>query len=191
MRLDIHGLITSDVAFWCGIFSTWRPSGNRVSKTRFINQKNLKKIWSLMYQPKYPKTNFRNPRNTTIPILETQIRGRERESSPHQRTAWAHTAWVLLWVLIWWFLGVAWILLWWVLLWWVACGLGFFFFFPLGSSLKFWVSFYKGYKSSLRDSIFMRSPHGKNATSDMIRPWKSSLWYSIYRPKSSLIDSRC
>ena len=32
-----------------------------------------------MYQPKYPKTNFRNPRNTTIPILETQIRGRERE----------------------------------------------------------------------------------------------------------------
>ena len=124
MRLDFHGLITSDVAFWCGIFSTWRPSGNRVSKTRFINQKNFKKIWSLMYQPKYPKTNFRNPRNTTIPILETQIRGRERESSPHQRTAW-----VLLWVLIWWFLGVAWILLWWVLLWWVACGLGFFFFF--------------------------------------------------------------
>ena len=51
----------------------------------------------------------------------------------------------------------------------------FFFFLPLGSSLKFWVSFYKGYKSSLRDSIFMRSPHGKNATSDMIRPWKSSL----------------
>ena len=44
-----------------------------------------------MYQP---KTNLRNPRNTTIPILETQIRG--RESSPHQRVAWAHAkAWVL------------------------------------------------------------------------------------------------
>ena len=36
-----------------------------------------------MYQP---KTNLRNPRNTTIPILETQIRG--RESSPHWRAAW-------------------------------------------------------------------------------------------------------
>ena len=79
MRLDFHGLITSDVAFWCCIFSTWRPPGNWVSKTRLINQKNFKKIWRLMYQPKYPKTNFRNPRNTTIPILETQIRGRERE----------------------------------------------------------------------------------------------------------------
>uniref|UniRef100_A0A7N2MIU5 Cytochrome P450 89A2 n=1 Tax=Quercus lobata TaxID=97700 RepID=A0A7N2MIU5_QUELO len=32
-----------------------------------------------MYQLKYPKINFRtNPENTTIPILETQIRGRER-----------------------------------------------------------------------------------------------------------------
>ena len=34
------------------------------------------------------------------------------------------------------------------------------------------VSFYNGYKSSLRDSIFMQLPRGKNATSDMIRPWK-------------------
>ena len=31
----------------------------------------------------------------------------------------------------------------------------------------------------------------KYATSDMIRPWKSSLWDSIYWPKSSLLDSRC
>ena len=34
------------------------------------------------------------------------------------------------------------------------------------------VSFYNGYKSSLRDSIFMQLPRGKNATSDMIKPWK-------------------
>ena len=51
-----------------------------------------------MYQPKYPKKNFRNPRNNSDQ--------RERESSPHQRVAWARTtlprsrtAWVLLWVL--------------------------------------------------------------------------------------------
>ena len=31
----------------------------------------------------------------------------------------------------------------------------------------------------------------KDATSDVIRPWKSSLWVSIYRTKSSLKDSRC
>ena len=128
-----------------------------------------------MYQPKYPKTNFRNPKNTTIPILETQIIGKERAHLPSTRPGLARRS-----------LGShglgsplgsslmsSW------------CGLGsslmgrvrpgvFFFFFPLGSSLlMFWVSFYKGYKSSLRDSIFMRSPCGKNATSDMIRPWKS------------------
>ena len=38
-----------------------------------------------MYQPKYPKTNFRNPRNTTIPILETQIIGKERAHLPSTR----------------------------------------------------------------------------------------------------------
>ena len=27
---------------WCGIFSTWCPLENRVSKTQFINQKNFK-----------------------------------------------------------------------------------------------------------------------------------------------------
>ena len=162
MRLDFHGLITSDVAFWCGIFSTWRPPGNRVFKTRFINQKNFKKIWSLMYQPKYPKANFRNPRNTTIPILETQIIGTERAHLPSTRPGLARRS-----------LG--------------SCSLGS----PLGSSLMFWVSFYKGYKSSLGDSTFMWSLCGKNATSNMIRPCKSSLWDSIYKPKSSLIDSRC
>ena len=98
-----------------------------------------------MYQPKYPKTNFRNPKNTTIPILETQIIGKERAHLPSTRPRLARRS-----------LG--------------SHGLGS----PLGSSLlMFWVSFYKGYKSSLRDSIFMWSPCGKNATSDMIRPWKS------------------
>ena len=71
-----------------------------------------------MYQPKYSKTNFRtNPRNTTIPILETQIKGRERElTSPARRpglraAAWGREAWVarglgspldssLMWVLL-------------------------------------------------------------------------------------------
>ena len=38
-----------------------------------------------MYQPKYPKTNFRNPKNTTIPILETQIIGKERTHLPSTR----------------------------------------------------------------------------------------------------------
>ena len=31
----------------------------------------------------------------------------------------------------------------------------------------------------------------KDVTSDVIRPWKSSLKDSIYRPKSSLLDSSC
>ena len=31
------------------------------------------------------------------------------------------------------------------------------------------------YKSNLRDLISRCTPHGKNATSDVIRPWKPSL----------------
>ena len=46
------------------------------------------------------------------------------------------------------------------------------------------------YKSSPKDSISKWTPHGKNATLDGIRLWKSGLWDSIYRPKSSLLDSR-
>ena len=42
--------------------------------------------------------------------------------------------------------------------------------------VKQYTYFLKGaYKSSLRDSISRWSSHGKNAPSDIIRPWKSSL----------------
>ena len=50
-----------------------------------------------MYQPKYSKTNFRNPKNTTIPHNNPNLRDsdqRKRESSLRQHAAWASAAWV-------------------------------------------------------------------------------------------------
>ena len=82
----------------------------------------------------------------------------------------------------------------------------------LGSSLFVYVFFFFFFSSSLGSSlicsgffsIFIRVVNRvletrfscghhmkKYATLDHIRPWKSSLKDSIYRPKSSLIDSRC
>ena len=61
-------------------FSTWRPYGNRVSKTRFLTQKNL----SLMHKPKYPKKKFKKSQTHQSRLRsEKELRGRER--APHQR----------------------------------------------------------------------------------------------------------
>ena len=61
-------------------FSTWRPHGNRVSKTRFLTQKNL----SLMHKPKYPKKKFKKSQTHQSRLRsEKELRGRER--APHQR----------------------------------------------------------------------------------------------------------
>ena len=56
-------------------FSTWHLLGNRVSKTRFLNQKNLKKF-EVSCKAEIPKNKYK--KKTSIPILKTQIRGRER-----------------------------------------------------------------------------------------------------------------
>ena len=53
-------------------FSTWHLLGNQVSKTRFLTQKNLKSH----AQAEIPKK--KDKKKTSIPILKTQIRGRER-----------------------------------------------------------------------------------------------------------------
>ena len=56
-------------------FSTWHLLGNRVSKTRFLNQKNFKKF-EVSCKAEIPKNKYK--KKTSIPILKTQIRGRER-----------------------------------------------------------------------------------------------------------------
>ena len=77
----------------------WRSPGNRVSKTRFINQKNFKSQVSQSF-PEIPKKkkNLRNPRNTTIQHNQirdirnpTQSDQREKESrDPGQMGERAH-----------------------------------------------------------------------------------------------------
>ena len=75
--LDFHGLITFDVAS----FSTWQPLKNRVSKTLFINQKNLKK---------FEVSSVASPHQ----IISDQ-RERERVRSDQRETAaWVTLAWV-------------------------------------------------------------------------------------------------
>ena len=59
----------------------WRTQGNRVSKTRFINQKNFKsQVFPEIPQKK--KKNLRNPRELTSPRKKKNLRN-PRESSPH------------------------------------------------------------------------------------------------------------
>ena len=147
----------------------WQSLGNRASKAQFINQKNLKKF--------EVSCTSRNTQKQISEIPETtQIRGRERA---HLTSAWPGLAQRCLGRARPGFSSEFFLMSSW-------CGLGsslmssslmgraqpgfFFFFF----SFVFFsdVSFYNGYKSSLRDSIFMQLPRGKNATSDMIRPWK-------------------
>ena len=75
--------------------------------------------------------------------------------------------------------------------------LPFYFFFFLGSSLMFWwfLSYLFLFIRDINRVLETRFPCNRHvekyATSDVIRAYKSSIWCSIYRPTSSLIDSRC
>ena len=63
----------SDVIF----FSTWHLLGNRVSKTRFLTPKNLKKF-EVSCTGRNTQKQIQEILKTSIPILKTQIKGRER-----------------------------------------------------------------------------------------------------------------
>ena len=63
----------SDVVF----FSTWHILGNRS-----LNQKNLKKL-EVSCKAEIPKNKYK--KKTSIPILKTQIRGRERLRSEEEK----------------------------------------------------------------------------------------------------------
>ena len=155
---------------WCGIFFLL---GNRVSKTRFINQKNFKK-------------KFKKSRNTTIRsegerILKSDRRGDLGRALPSLGRAQSGSRTVR-------DLGSS--LMFWILL-------SFFFFFFFFGRVLFWyvLGSYLMFIKVINQVLETRFPCDchveKYATSGVIRPWKSSLWVSIYRPKSSLKDSRC
>ena len=63
----------SDVVF----FSTWHLLGNRVSKTWFLTPKNLKKF-EVSCTGRNTQKQIQEILKTSIPILKTQIKGRER-----------------------------------------------------------------------------------------------------------------
>ena len=63
----------SDVVF----FFTWYLLGNRVSKTRFLTPKNLKKF-EVSCTGRNTQKQIQEIPKTSIPILKTQIKGRER-----------------------------------------------------------------------------------------------------------------
>ena len=180
----------------------WRPLENWVSKTWFINQKNLKKPSSLKRSLTSPDQIRERERvkldqregDQIIPNQrererKSQIRSeRERKSScglglaqprsPGSRGLGFAAAWVGLI-----FSGF------------FSSSSVFFFFFSFWLWFLFcWCCCFVIYGLINRVSK-TRFPCGrhveKDITSDVIRPWKSSLKDSIYRLKLSLLDSSC
>ena len=64
-------------------FSTWRPLENRVFKTRFINQKNLKKLGSLKRSLTSPNQIKLEREKESDQREGDQIKERERVRSDH------------------------------------------------------------------------------------------------------------
>ena len=179
----------------------WRELENRVYKTRFIIQKNLKNLPSLKHSLTSPD-RIRSERESQIRERETisergrpdkrerksQIREGEKEIARARpgRGTWgsrdpSHAAQAA---------GLARPR---------SCEPGFissssFFFFPLWLWFLFLLVLfcYIWAWNRVFKTRFSSGQHVKNdVTSDVIQPWKSSLKDSIYSSKSSLLDSSC
>ena len=182
---------------WCVNFFLL---GNRVSKARFTNQKNLSP--SLSYKPRFCSKLSLQPKNNRERDWDSGLLGEDRKE-PRSCAAWARPGSFKAFtaakkktkreieIQIWLEkirksarprrgLGLD------------LFSLFFFFFFSMFSEV---LSSSLRYIKVINQVLETRFPCGfhveKYATLDVIRPWKSSLWNSIYRPKSSLKDSRC
>ena len=140
------------------------PLENRVFKTRFIIQKNFKNLPSLKHNLPSPD-RIRSER-------ESDQRGRERDrvGRATQVRDLGRATQVLLLLRFFFFFFSFWL---WFLFWLVL----FLYIWALNRVFK---------------TRFSSGQHVENdATSDVIRPWKSSLKDSIYCSKSSLLYSNC
>ena len=144
----------------------------------------FKKIWSLnlSYKPKYTHTKKKKKKSRTQPSdlreKESRLWGRKNlvERIYFKEATWVKNTQAARGLDSSLFVSGFFFFLLWVLLWYV-----------LGFSLIF-----IRVGNRVLETRFPCGCHvEKYITLDHIRPWKSSLKDSIYKPKSTLIDSRC